>query len=324
MAPTGLRIDVWDVGQGDCTVITLPDGSLFLIDVGPLNSPVISWLDQRRDLRITCVALTHNDADHCGALTPLIEVTAGRLSRIVALKEPQRTQAQFISLFRRAIELQKAGKLDISRLEAPMELWRDPQSNTSLEVVFPNMIGVELARSKNESSAIIILRCDGKILAVWPGDNLVKRVAENIDGNHPFFMMGPHHGCPQDGKKSEARQHLDRINPKHVLVSVGSNNRYNHPSQKYIKSAIARLSHVACTQITRQCDPSRAEAQRPIMDGSSLLGLRPCPSGTPCRGSMRFNLINGELVPDQWHQRHQDRVNLLRRPLCKERPTNHR
>ena len=88
MAAPYLRIDVWDVGQGDCSVITLPDGSLFVIDVGPSYSPFIPWIAARPHLRIFCLALTHNDADHCGALTPLLDATLGRLGKIRALVEP--------------------------------------------------------------------------------------------------------------------------------------------------------------------------------------------------------------------------------------------
>lgn len=316
MAAPGIRIDVWDVGQGDCSVLTLPDGSLFVIDVGPRDSPFVPWIASRPHLRIACVALTHNDADHCGALTPLLAVTTGRLRKIRALVEPQRTQKQVVTLFRRAFEMHNSGLLDFGRLEAPAELWDDPAEGTTLDVAFPEMPEIETAPSANASSAVIRLRSRSQTLAVWPGDNHLKTVADKIAGQNPHFMVGPHHGHPQDLKKAGAAAQMDRIAPQQVLLSLGTDNSYNHPSPRYVKIAVSRQSRVTCTQLTRQCDRHRAPQRRPILDGSSLLGLLPNPKGTPCRGAIRFTLSDGELIPDEWQAEHDKRVERLQRAMC--------
>ena len=71
MAEEKLIVDFWDVGQGDCSVIRLPDSSLVIIDVGPRTRPLIDWL-QEKPRRIHSIVITHNDADHAGGLPGLV------------------------------------------------------------------------------------------------------------------------------------------------------------------------------------------------------------------------------------------------------------
>src|SRR5258708_8392617 len=75
LASEKLIVDFWDVGQGDCSVIRLPDGSLIIIDVGPRTTPLIDWL-QEKPRRIHSVVITHNDADHAGGLPALVKLPA--------------------------------------------------------------------------------------------------------------------------------------------------------------------------------------------------------------------------------------------------------
>jgi hypothetical protein len=58
------------------------------------------------------------------------------------------------------------------------------------------------------------------------------------------------------------------------------------------------------------------QAKRHVFPGSGMLGLRPARSGVSCRGSMRFYLQNGTLIPDEFEAEHSDRINRLLRPQC--------
>ena len=80
-----LELALWDVGQGDCTVIRLPDGRLLIIDVGPPDSPILDWLLQRPQERIYAVVLTHNDEDHCGCAIEMIDDLGSRLKGLFLL-----------------------------------------------------------------------------------------------------------------------------------------------------------------------------------------------------------------------------------------------
>src|SRR5438270_7348291 len=101
-----LEIDLWDVGQGDCTVIKLPNGKLLIIDVGPRGSPLVDWLNERRHeaARIESIILTHNDADHAGALPSIITEHKNRIEGIWMLLDREVSAPHFQKIFRAAVE----------------------------------------------------------------------------------------------------------------------------------------------------------------------------------------------------------------------------
>jgi beta-lactamase superfamily II metal-dependent hydrolase len=85
MARAPIIIEFWDVGQGDATVIRPDRTSVFLIDVGPRNSPVVQWIAHNPHLKVDGVVLTHNDADHAGAISAFIEATKFPIQRVYFL-----------------------------------------------------------------------------------------------------------------------------------------------------------------------------------------------------------------------------------------------
>jgi competence protein ComEC len=87
-APEGtLRVTVLDVGQGDATLIDLPDGRLVLIDgggvVGSPSDPgtrvILPLLRERRRRRIDVAILSHPHPDHfLGLASVLREIEVGQ------------------------------------------------------------------------------------------------------------------------------------------------------------------------------------------------------------------------------------------------------
>jgi len=68
-----LHVAFLDVGQGDATLITTPDGRQILVDGGPSPSALTSALGRQMpfwDRSLDLVVLTHADADH---ITGLVE-----------------------------------------------------------------------------------------------------------------------------------------------------------------------------------------------------------------------------------------------------------
>ncbi len=68
-----LRIHFLDVGQGDSTLIELPDGKVLLIDGGDSGSKsekrVLRHLNALKIQTVDYLFVTHTDRDHCGALS---------------------------------------------------------------------------------------------------------------------------------------------------------------------------------------------------------------------------------------------------------------
>jgi beta-lactamase superfamily II metal-dependent hydrolase len=314
-----LEVDCWDVGQGDCTVIRLPSGGLFLIDVGPLRSPVIGWLNDRR-MPVEGIAITHNDADHAAALPSIVMQNVYPVRKIYMLIEPHREPAEIRDIFRPVIEQQKAGRLNLTRLEAgelPQVLFEDQAAGITIEAIFPRIADNAFAANNNETSAVIVLKRNGTILGIWPGDAQVSTVATFAPGQTQSILVGPHHGAPEDKDSLDFKSNVNSTEPKHLFISVGTFNQHNHPNEKYLSLRAKSKCPVSCSQITAKCDRLKVAKKVPVLQSSMLLGLRAPSTGVQCRGAIRFALVGNTLEPDQYEYEHRQRIAKLLRPICR-------
>ena len=75
-APDGVMTAAFiDVGQGDCSVIKLPDGSSIMIDAGEKTAvtAVAKYLDENKIDKIDYLVATHPHSDHIGAMADIID-----------------------------------------------------------------------------------------------------------------------------------------------------------------------------------------------------------------------------------------------------------
>ncbi|MCL2156859.1 MAG: MBL fold metallo-hydrolase, partial [Methanobrevibacter sp.] len=64
-----------DVGQGDSTLVILPNGKTMLIDAGTSDkgSTVVSYIKSLNVSKIDYLVMTHPDADHIGGMSKVID-----------------------------------------------------------------------------------------------------------------------------------------------------------------------------------------------------------------------------------------------------------
>ncbi len=332
-----LEIDLWDVGQGDCSVIKLPSGRLLIIDVGRRGSPLVDWLNERghRPAEIEAIVLTHNDADHAGALASIVHEHKSRIRAIWMLLDRQVNDPQFQKIFRAAQEGEDQGFYRIRRVEEGQLLWRDEASDIQLRIIYPGFSENLQAVDTNDSSGVILLEAGGACLFAWPGDLQFSTASGVLSPHRPRMISGPHHGGPSDyptkavrkrlrkkspnaasQRMSEIRAAAAALRPARAAISVGTSNTYHHPRPGYLRLLASLQCRVTCSQLTFCCERKQVLQGKHVLQGSALLGLRPARSGVSCRGSMRLRVQNGALVPDQFDKIHLDRVAKLLRPQC--------
>jgi hypothetical protein len=318
-----LTIDFWNVAQGDCTVLTLPDGRLIMVDVGPPDSPVFDWLVDHPTLHVAKLLLTHNDDDHCGCLNAILEEFHPRVGSVHFLVDRAPAELRRLGFFRTMLRLHTARKLCVSRLEVrdeAMLLWSSADGAHDLVLLFPDCIGNVSSTSPNRASALICLRANGTPLVVWPGDSPLRQVATHLRGlGRPYFLMGPHHGAPEDRKQKGFAASVAAVAPQRGFLSLGTDGRagntYGHPCAGYIRALLANGCRVVCSQITEKCDRKRAISGRHVMNTTALYGL-PAPAGVYCRGHLRVVVDGGTMTMDEHDSEHLHRVSELHRPLC--------
>lgn len=225
----------------------------------------------------------------------------------------------FSRVFRSVDEAAAKGSFRVRRLEDGQEVWRDESSKLRLHVIYPTFTAnVRAMGYPNETSGLIVLDHGTKRLCAWPGDLPLLTTANQLRGNRPTLLHGPHHGGPEDfkAKKQKSREAVKELSPEHSFVSVGTTNDYGHPRPGYLGLLAASGCHVVCSQITNACDRWHFKNDVPVFDGSAALGLRAARRGSPCRGTWRVEVREGKMVPDRFTDEHSRRVAKLQRPQC--------
>jgi competence protein ComEC len=221
------RVTVWqfDVGQGDCGLLVMPDGWTMMIDTagrfgfgssagdGPLSRGVIPFLQRQGIARLDLVVLTHGHRDHTGGASALAEVcevgrwlVAGRAGRDVPIGVDSLLVTPAV-----------AGE--------SLHRWREWE----VSVLYPPA-GPPDHLHENDRSAVVILRRCGRAVAVWSGDLEVAGEKLMMEaGTAPADVQvwkAGHHGSDTSGSQDL----LDTMRPEIVLVSCGVGNGYGHPN----------------------------------------------------------------------------------------------
>jgi len=308
-----IQIDFWTVGQGDATTIRLPNGNYIIIDVGPIkNNPLVPWL-KNQNMKIESIILTHNDADHCGALTSILDIAGNKINTILLLEDRERDK--FKELFAKIIFMAKKGKILIGRLENQInhckELWRDNEYVLLLK--YPNFQEAILATTPNKSSAIITLKYKHDEIIIWGGDSTIEKIS-NLNDSNPKVLFGPHHGSPEDKANSKFPQNIKKLSPKQVFISFSTSNRYSHPATKYLKLLTKNKAYITCSEMATHCDRRFVKNTKHLMNVSAYYGLPSLTKNSYCRGHLRFT--NGKVIPDRYEKKHKELVKKLKRTLC--------
>jgi len=308
-------IDFWDVGQGDATVIRPTPNRAFIIDVGPRNSPLIDWILGNPRVNIEGLVLTHNDADHAGAIGALIDGAASRIACVYFLQDREKKKRPFANLFARLDQAYKSGDLKkILRLESPGVIWSDSTKTVELAVRYPSVMQNISATKPNVTSAVIVLTVGNVVKVIWASDAPLEMVAAHCPGDRPDYMVGPHHGAPIDRGKTGAEGWIRSIGAETILVSVGSFNTYPHPQKSFIRKSRHAGSRIVCTELTKLCDKHR---RTDVIKSHARYTLPPPNTGIACRGPVRVMLSrNDDIITDDLDAAHQEGIKKLQRPQC--------
>jgi hypothetical protein len=224
----------------------------------------------------------------------------------------------FDKIFRCALEGERKGYYQITRLEIGATVWRDDAENAELVPIFPTMSANVTAASPNSASGILSLRINGHTEIIWPGDSSLARVGKECAGTEPTVMVGPHHGAPDGYKRADAVAHIKAVGPRNAFISVATKNNYSHPRAKYLQRLEREGSRVICSELTSFCDRNSVLNHHPVMSSHLVLGLRPprLKNAVYCRGPWQITWDGTKFNSDGLNNEHLNRITKLRRPQC--------
>lgn len=213
-----LIVEFIDVGQGDSILILTPNEKTILIDAGEPGDyeKIKGTIDNYSISKLDVVIGTHPHSDHIGSMQKIIEnYDIGR----VYIPDKIHTSKTFENLL---LAIEKKG-LEIDIADAGVKI--DLDKTLDLKFVSPN----GSFEDANNSSAVLRLRYKD-ISFLFTGDMEIKAeklIDDNIDVD--VLKVG-HHGSDT----SSSKEFLNRVTPTIAVISVGKDNKYNHPSQDIV------------------------------------------------------------------------------------------
>lgn len=296
-------VTFFDVGQGDATDIQLPCGNHILIDSGPCvgrggndGNALCEWL-QTMDANVTVkyIFITHNHEDHFGGLLTILRMPNIRIEKIFLLEDAvydDESKRDFNLLLqalidRDDIEVQKNPKPGVVYSEAGMRI---ALKHPSVKLM------AKPPRNPNVSSMVISLERDSDpsfTCVLWCGDAKLASVSKVCLNVCPTIMIGPHHGKPQEYKRSgDFRDQLRAIGPERTFLSFGRDNSHQHPCRDYIVGAHLSGIKIYCSEVAKCCDEDCHES---VFEGNGMLGINTNPNMLQCRGSLRLTFSEDDM-----------------------------
>jgi competence protein ComEC len=216
--PTGLRMTILDVGQGDATLLQVP-GAAVLVDEGPPEARVADQLRELGVERLDLLVLTHPSRDNIGGAQDVVEALDVGLVLEPALPFPNPYGEPALRAARaRGIPVAVARAGRVYHL-----------GDLRLQLLWPEN-GASPTDDPNDH-ATVLLASYGSVDALLPAD---------AEGNVTVPLRPPpveilkvaHHGS----EDPDLPGLLSLVRPRIAVVSVGAHNDYGHPTAETLRA----------------------------------------------------------------------------------------
>ncbi len=253
-----------DVGQGDCTVAVDHDTKqALLIDCNERHHlKALAALEELGYAELTAVVVTHSHIDHFGGVLDVLAHLPGHFTgslyfnhdTLLAIPrssdESEDTETKVRALLRRTLEYSDQvvrAQSDIGPQTLGSMTWR------LLAPTYPQVIRAVAHGDANLASGIVVIESGGKTVVV--GGDAPLETWRQVKAHLPTrsIVRWPHHGGSISRSNTGQATLLELLDPEAVLVSVGANNNYNHPSDEFFTAAAAHGCLLLCTQATTKC-----------------------------------------------------------------------
>ena len=234
--PTELEVVFFDVGQGDCVLVTNGDHAM-LIDAGNIGQDelILNYLSERGIRKLDYLVATHPHADHIGSMASVIRA----MDRVASVVMPDITHTT--KTFERLIEAVEEKNIPTA-IATPGDIYKLGEARA--RVLAPNN-----ASYKELNNYSIVLRVDfgerafllaGDAEAISENEQLAKGYSLDAD----VLKVG-HHGS----RTGTSQSYLNAVSPKYAVISLGDDNAYGHPHSETLTSLSAKNIDVYRTDL---------------------------------------------------------------------------
>ncbi|PKM88351.1 hypothetical protein CVU83_01800 [Candidatus Falkowbacteria bacterium HGW-Falkowbacteria-2] len=224
--PIGPEAIFFDVGQGDALAFRTPGNKIILVDGGPdllLIPQLAKWMGYRERV-IDMVILSHDHDDHSSALPEIVE----RYEVLRAVLPAQASSSETIALIK---ALDEDG-VEIIRPNQSKCIDLEPECSICILVPLKQFLST---KDLNNTSFGLHFNCAGlRVAAAGDATKALERsyLVQLSDWQADVFKAS-HHGSDTSNDET----FIGEINPALMVISVGINNSYGHPSAAVINRA---------------------------------------------------------------------------------------
>lgn len=249
------RIHFLGVGQGDSTLIELPDGKVVLIDGGngtqEAANAVLRHLNGLKIDTIDYLVVTHADGDHCGALDLVLEykTVLNAYLPAVSIEELDTEYAEFYAALLKEEGCTKqysARSISLSNTDGAFPY--------TLQFLYPYTLDAEeedveenAKKDGNLLSSVLWFDYRG-MSALFTGDAPASTEEKlvwadekgllspyGVDLTSTEILKVSHHGS----NTATSLSFLEYLRTKTAVISCGKNNSYGHPSEEVLQNLAA-------------------------------------------------------------------------------------
>lgn len=245
-----------DVGQGDATLISCPNGENILVDAGSTSGASAENLREyiedtlrNREYRIHSLIITHPDADHYN----LLEEALGGIPI---------TNAYWAGVYQdfRGREFKEwffGNHPPYSKLIRLSEEFFNDERNANTDItcgdadIYILAAGIKAKRSRKNALSIVIMVDFGDLEAILTGDATTDTEAAIMSRytsdwlNVDLLKVG-HHGSLVT---STSQQWVDTLKPNYSVISAGYNNSHGHPRKEVVDRLLPHISDTTSSHI---------------------------------------------------------------------------
>ena len=220
-----LLLSFLDVGQGDAILLRTPRGRDILIDGWPDKKTVkalgniLPFFDRRLEL----VILTHPHADHAAGLVEVLK--RYRVDKIIMASSTVLT-ADSLAFWQAA----SAKNIPLEKVDQSLEL--SPDVGVKLMILHPLRLASTTydGNPNNDSLIAKISYASTSALLMADYENEETLSLQSIMSVKADLLKVGHHGSTN----ANNRNFLALVEPDYAVISVGKNNRYDHPHYRVL------------------------------------------------------------------------------------------
>jgi competence protein ComEC len=243
-----LKVTLFDVGQGESILITLPNGENLLLDGGGFNHGdfdvgervIFPELIRRRIGKLRAMILSHPDRDHYGGLK--------YLAKQLPVQEFWYGQDPWVTP-----ELKELKKLLSSQGTHLKKLHRSQNfslAGVQFEILWPPR---DPGVGRDNHNSLVMRLCHQKKCILLTGDIEGEGERQMVQKGSPLkskWLKVAHHGS----RTSTTSFFLEKVQPQTALISVGRANRFGMPHQEVLQRLRSRGIEVLRTDLTGQIE----------------------------------------------------------------------